>query len=129
MIDRTAEWVAAAVGGRLVAGQPEAAGPRRAVIDSREAAEGDLFVGLAGTRTDGGAFAPAALDGGAWGVLVEPARADELGAPGGGRAVIAAPDGLQALQSLALEWRRELRCPVVGVAVDAWRPLRSSLGE
>ena len=115
MIDRTAEWVAAAAGGRLVAGQPDVAGPHRAVVDSREAAAGDLFVGLAGTRTDGGAFASAALDAGAWGVLVEPTRADELGAPDGGRAVIAAPDPLQALQSLALEWRRELRCPVVGV--------------
>ena len=115
MIDRSAEWVATAAGGRVVAGRAEGPGPRRAVVDSREAGEGDLFVGLAGTRTDGGAFASAALDAGAWGALVDPVRAEELTARGGGQAVIAAPDPLGALQSLARGWRRELGCPVVGV--------------
>ena len=56
MTDRTAEWVAAAAGGAMVVGQPDAPGPRRAVIDSREAGGGDLFVGLRGARSDGGAF-------------------------------------------------------------------------
>ena len=115
MTDRTAEWVAAAAGGAMVAGQPDAPGPRRAVIDSREAGEGDLFVGLRGARSDGGAFASTALEAGAWGVLVDPAHANQLAARDGGEAVIAAPNPLQALQSLAREWRRELGCPVVGV--------------
>ena len=45
---RDAAWVADAVGGELLAGDPAAPGPRRAVVDSREAGEGDLFVGLHG---------------------------------------------------------------------------------
>ena len=36
MRDRTAEWIAEAAGGRLVAGDPAEPGPVRASIDSRE---------------------------------------------------------------------------------------------
>ena len=45
-------------------------GPERVTIDSRQAAPGALFVGLRGTRADGGRFAADALAAGAWGVLV-----------------------------------------------------------
>jgi UDP-N-acetylmuramoyl-tripeptide--D-alanyl-D-alanine ligase len=116
MIDRDAAWVAAASGGRLVAGgrAAGATGPRRAVIDSREVGEGDLFVGLVGARADGGEFAERALDAGAWGVLVGPAHAERAGSSQAG-AVIAAGDPLTALQSLALAWRRELGAHVIGV--------------
>ena len=69
MIDRSAEWVASAAGGRLLAAG-RGHGPRRAVIDSREAGEEDLFVGLRGTSADGGSFAAGALAAGAWGVMV-----------------------------------------------------------
>ena len=48
-------------------------GPERAVIDSREVREGDLFVGLPGERFDGGEFGAAALRDGAWGILVRDA--------------------------------------------------------
>ena len=61
MIDRSAGWVAEAAGGRLAAGDPSAPGPEHAVIDSREAGPGDLFVGLPGERVDGGEFAADAL--------------------------------------------------------------------
>ena len=44
MIDRTAAWVADSAGGRLVAGAAGAPGPKRATIDSRTAAEGDVIV-------------------------------------------------------------------------------------
>ena len=129
MIDRSAAWVAAAAGGQLVAGDPEAAGPRRAVVDSRAAGPGDLFVGLAGERVDGGAFAAAALAEEAWGVLVAPEHAAALGggpsppvargAPVGPlaapAAVIAADDPLAALQRLATAWRRELPAAVIGI--------------
>ena len=70
MIDRTAEWVAGAAGGRLAFGDPGTPGPRRAVVDSREAGEGDLFVGLRGANVDGGNYGGQALAAGAWGVLV-----------------------------------------------------------
>jgi UDP-N-acetylmuramoyl-tripeptide--D-alanyl-D-alanine ligase len=111
---RTAEWVAARSGGSLVAGDSAAAGPRRAIVDSRQAGADDLFVGLRGRSADGGEFAARALEAEAWGVLVTPRWAAGLAATAG-RPVIAADDPLAALQALARAWRRELGCPVVGV--------------
>lgn len=108
------EQVAQAAGGRLVAPGSQAGGPARAVIDSRAAGSGDLFVGLAGENVDGGRFAAQALDGGSWGVLVAPEHADARGGAGTG-AVIAADDPLAALQRLATAWRRALGCRVVGI--------------
>ena len=112
------EWspdqVARAAGGRLVAAGTHAAGPARAVIDSRAAGAGDLFVGLVGENVDGGRFAAQALAGGAWGALVAPEHAEPAGAAAPG-AVIAADDPLAALQHLATAWRRALGCPVVGI--------------
>jgi UDP-N-acetylmuramoyl-tripeptide--D-alanyl-D-alanine ligase len=113
VINRTAEWVASAAGGRLVAGDPQDRGPQRAVVDSREAPAGALFVGLRGTRDDGGRFGAAAIEAGAWGALVSPDHAADLA--GAGRPVIAADEPLAALQSLARAWRQALACPVVGV--------------
>jgi UDP-N-acetylmuramoyl-tripeptide--D-alanyl-D-alanine ligase len=112
--DWSPEQVAEAAGGRLVAPAPRPGGPTRAVIDSRAAAAGDLFVGLPGANVDGGRFAPQALAGGAWGVLVAPehAEAAKCAMPG---ALIAADDPLLALQRLATAWRRALRCQVVGI--------------
>ena len=79
---RDAAWVAEGAGGELLAGDPSLPGPRRAVVDSREAGEGDLFVGLHGSNADGGRFAQDALAAGAWGALVGPARARALVAGG-----------------------------------------------
>ncbi len=124
MIDRSASWIAAAAGGELAAGAPEAAGPERVVIDSRAAGGGDLFAGLPGASADGGEFAPGALEAGVWGVLVGPAHRDAAlqaveGAVGGSAcanaAVIVAPEPLLALQRLATAWRRELGARVIGV--------------
>jgi UDP-N-acetylmuramoyl-tripeptide--D-alanyl-D-alanine ligase len=112
MIDRDAAWVAGACGGRLVSGDAATAGPRRAVVDSRQMAAGDLFVGLRGASADGGEFAQAALAAGAWGVLVGPGHVEGLSGDG---VVIAAEDPLAALQSLARDWRRDLGARVVGV--------------
>ena len=108
------EQVARAAGGELVRPAGGTGGPGRAVIDSREAGHGDLFIGLPGERADGGAFAAAALRAGAWGVLVSPARAREAAATGGG-AVIAAERPGVALAALARAWRRELGAPVIAV--------------
>jgi UDP-N-acetylmuramoyl-tripeptide--D-alanyl-D-alanine ligase len=107
--------VAEAAGGRLMAGQPDTAGPRRAIVDSREATEGDLFIGLHGANADGSRFAKAAIDAGAWGALVGPARARELVEGGVTAPVIASDNTLHALGALARAWRRELGCRVVGV--------------
>jgi len=111
VIDRDAAWLARAAGGRVVARATGGSGPRKAVVDSRQLGAGDLFVGLPGSQADGGRFAAAALEAGAWGVLVAEEHAQGLS----GGAVIAAADPLSALQGLARAWRRELGARVVGI--------------
>ena len=124
MIDLSAGRLAAAAGGELAAGDPERAGPERAVIDSRDVRPGDLFLGLPGAAADGGAYAAAALEAGAWGAIVGREHRDAaLDAVEGtvghsacsGAAVIAVDEPLAALHGLAREWRRELGAKVVGV--------------
>jgi UDP-N-acetylmuramoyl-tripeptide--D-alanyl-D-alanine ligase len=112
VIDKTAAWVARCSGATLLVGDPDLPGPRRAVVDSREAGPGDRFVGLVGKSADGGEYAAAALEAGAWGALVGPRRARELGGRG---LVIEAHNTLKAMQRLSRAWRRELACPVIGV--------------
>ncbi|MBV9942961.1 MAG: UDP-N-acetylmuramoyl-tripeptide--D-alanyl-D-alanine ligase, partial [Solirubrobacterales bacterium] len=110
----TPEQVARAAGARLVSPAPTSTGPERAIIDSREAGPGTLFVGVVGEHVDGGAFAPQALAAGAWGVLTTPehAEAARCAVPG---ALIASEDPLAAMQRLATAWRRALDVRVIGV--------------
>jgi UDP-N-acetylmuramoyl-tripeptide--D-alanyl-D-alanine ligase len=108
------QQVAAAAGARSLAATAPGEGPRRAVVDSRQAGAGDLFVGLPGEHADGGRFAPEALAAGAWGVLVAPQHAEAARcAPPG--VLLAAEDPLSALQQLATAWRRELDPRVIGI--------------
>jgi UDP-N-acetylmuramoyl-tripeptide--D-alanyl-D-alanine ligase len=123
VIDGDAARIAAAAGARVVrdggevAAVAEPGGPLRVTIDSRGVRPGDLFVGLAGERVDGGAYAEQALAAGAWGVLVAPAHAARIPAVVGqsAGAVLAHPDPLVGLQSLARAWRRALGAKVVGI--------------
>jgi UDP-N-acetylmuramoyl-tripeptide--D-alanyl-D-alanine ligase len=113
----TPDRVAEGAGARLVAPPPPRGGdpgPTRAVIDSRAAGPGDLFVGLPGANADGGRFAPQALAAGAWGALVAPehAEAARCATPG---VLLAAADPLAALQALARAWRRALGARVVAI--------------
>jgi len=109
-VNLTPEQIGAAMGAEIVArGRP--GDPRRGIIDSGEAAEGDLFFGLRGQRVDGGEFAAAAIAAGAWGVVVSPERATGLE----GAWVFAVADPLAALQGLASAWRHRLGVPVVGI--------------
>jgi UDP-N-acetylmuramoyl-tripeptide--D-alanyl-D-alanine ligase len=110
VIGLTAEQIAAAAAAEIVCRGAEGS-PLRAVVDSRQVGENDLFVGLRGENVDGGKFAAAALQGGAWGVIVAP----EVAAGLTGGWVLAAADPLSALQALAREWRRVLGSRVVGV--------------
>jgi UDP-N-acetylmuramoyl-tripeptide--D-alanyl-D-alanine ligase len=121
-VNLTAERIAAAIGAEIVSeGGPGQ--PRRGVIDSGEAGQGDLFFGLRGERVDGGEFASEAIVAGAWGAVVTSSHAklhsaslsDAKGNLGGGAWVFAVADPLAALQDLARTWRRELGVPVVGV--------------
>jgi UDP-N-acetylmuramoyl-tripeptide--D-alanyl-D-alanine ligase len=115
----TPEEIAAALGAEVVA-EGEPGPPRRAVIDSSEAGPGDLFFGLQGANRDGGEFAPAALEAGAWGAVVgtEVLRSfvpDSDANDRSGGWVFAVEDPLAALQSLARAYRRALGARVVGV--------------
>jgi UDP-N-acetylmuramoyl-tripeptide--D-alanyl-D-alanine ligase len=116
-MDQPARWIAEAAGGRLVAGDPAEPGPAKAVIDSRQAGEGDLFIGLPGIHVDGGAFAKQALDAGAWGVVVTQGHAAPLQHPASSiqRPVIEVDDPLAALQSLARAWRRQLAPTTIAI--------------
>jgi UDP-N-acetylmuramoyl-tripeptide--D-alanyl-D-alanine ligase len=122
------EWdarrIAATMGARLAAGPAADGGPAGVSVDSRALRAGELFVGLRGERTDGGAHAAVALEAGAWGVLVagEHAHATlaahgrllrqaaETSAPGARRpgAVLVSEQPLAALHALARAWREEL---------------------
>jgi UDP-N-acetylmuramoyl-tripeptide--D-alanyl-D-alanine ligase len=114
------ERLASAAGAEVLA-KGGAEGPARAVIDSRQVRDGDLFVGLPGERFDGGEFGAEALRRGAWGILVptqwgrELAMQRDVGATEKGGWVFGAADPLASLQALARAWREQLGCPVVGI--------------
>jgi UDP-N-acetylmuramoyl-tripeptide--D-alanyl-D-alanine ligase len=110
VIELDPQRIAEAAGAEILA-EGEGGHPARAVIDSREAGPGDLFVGLPGESANGGEFARAALEAGAWGALVD----REHGAGLSGGWVMAAPDPLAALATLAAGWRRAIGAKVVGV--------------
>jgi UDP-N-acetylmuramoyl-tripeptide--D-alanyl-D-alanine ligase len=110
VIDLGPERISSAAGAEVVSRGGEGQ-PLRAVIDSRQVRSGDLFVGLPGASADGGAFAGAAIEAGAWGVLVSGDHARGLE----GAWVLSVPDPLAALGALAREWRRELGAQVVAV--------------
>jgi UDP-N-acetylmuramoyl-tripeptide--D-alanyl-D-alanine ligase len=119
----TAAEIATALGAEVVA-EGAVSSPRRATIDSGASGPGDLFFGLRGANRDGGEFAPAAIEGGAWGVVVRDevlssfaslsGTKDDSGERGGAW-VLAVADPLAAMQSLARAWRRDLGARVVGV--------------
>jgi UDP-N-acetylmuramoyl-tripeptide--D-alanyl-D-alanine ligase len=122
-LNLTPEQIAAAVGAEIVSrGGPGS--PRRGIIASGEAGEGDLFFGLRGERVDGGEYAPAALEAGAWGAVIGPTVRSQFFPHSGGKYdrtgvegawVFAVADPLAALQGLAKAWLREIGAPVVGI--------------
>lgn len=83
---------------------------RHIVTDSRKAGPGDLFFALRGDRFDGNQFARQALEqGAAYAIVDDPAVcADER--------YLLVEDVLQALQQLALHFRRYFSIPVVAIA-------------
>ncbi len=114
MIDLSPERIAEAAGLEVLAEGP-AGRPERAVIDSREISQGDLFFGLPGESADGGEFAPGAMADGAWGVVCLPQHARAAAREGRFAWVYSTSNPLRALQALAREWRRELEPKVVGI--------------
>ncbi|HEX8628027.1 MAG TPA: UDP-N-acetylmuramoyl-tripeptide--D-alanyl-D-alanine ligase [Catenuloplanes sp.] len=92
MIPLTLAEVAGATGGRLVHADPGAIVTGPVEFDSRRLAPGGLFVAIAGAHVDGHEFAPAAVAGGAVGVL----GSRDTGQPG-----VLVGDPLEALARLA----------------------------
>jgi UDP-N-acetylmuramoyl-tripeptide--D-alanyl-D-alanine ligase len=92
-------------GGRRVA---------RVTIDSREAGEGDLFVALPGSKTNGTEFVADAMRRGA-AVAIVPLDAPPLAAEFADRVQIRVKYPKKALADLAAAHRRSLKCPVIGV--------------
>lgn len=111
----TAEWIAAACGGRVAAGNSRVAIDGFS-IDTRTLAAGDLFIALRGERFDGHTFVEKALQRGASGAIVDSQSAWPASNPG---VAIVVPDSLRALQQLASAVRREADTRVVAVTGSA----------
>ncbi|MGD0862822.1 MAG: UDP-N-acetylmuramoyl-tripeptide--D-alanyl-D-alanine ligase [Candidatus Limnocylindrales bacterium] len=117
----TATELAAATGGRLlhISERPIRGG----AVDSRQVRAGNLFVALAGERTDGHRFLSDAVAAGAAALMVadSPALAPaieaavEAAAEAGGVSVVAVPDTLLGLHAAAAAWRGRFSPLVVGV--------------
>jgi UDP-N-acetylmuramoyl-tripeptide--D-alanyl-D-alanine ligase len=119
----TAEWIAAAMAGAIVAGDRGRAFTGVS-IDTRTMKPGDLFVAIRGERFDGADFAQAALVAGAGGVVVPRGRgALELSspnrAPADVPAVLEVDDTTVALQMLARAVRIESGAKVVAITGSA----------
>ena len=113
------EDLLAVTNGRLVA--PTAIpGFAGASVDSRRIVPGSLFVALAGERTDGHSFVPAAFRAGAVGALV--ARPVTLPPELRGFQVQVA-DPLVALQELAAWWRSRFPVRVIGITGSTGKTL------
>ena len=115
MIDLDAQRVAEAAGGAARGGR---ARTRRARARGGRLARGrrraTCSSACPGERADGGEFARAALEAGAWGVLVAPAHARGARRGRRARSVIARRIRSPRSAALARAWRRELGCQVVG---------------
>ncbi len=124
-----ADLIAALTGGQAALAAVPAVGIGGAVVDSRLAKEGSLFVALRGEQHDGHSFAAQAIANGAAAVIVErpveEARCQtvdlrrpsaeqwqlELGRP----VCLVVPDSLAALQQAAAYWRRQQDLAVIGI--------------
>jgi UDP-N-acetylmuramoyl-tripeptide--D-alanyl-D-alanine ligase len=124
-VNLTAAWVTAQMGGALASGEPERTFGDVS-IDTRTLKAGDLYVGIRGERFDGAAFAGAALDRGAAGVVVPRggfaglnSRAITVAQSSKPAVVIEVDDTTVALQALAHAIRLESGTKVVAITGSA----------
>ncbi len=118
----TVKWVADAVGGRLVSGEPNQV-VGHVTTDSRSLRPGDFFIALRGARFDGHEFVSDVLSRGASGAIVE-RMADRKGAARAftardDAAVIEVGDTTKALQDLAHAVRKASGTRVVAITGSA----------
>jgi UDP-N-acetylmuramoyl-tripeptide--D-alanyl-D-alanine ligase len=114
-MDFSAAEIAAAAGGRVLAGDPQQRFTELA-IDSRRVPRGSLFVALPGARVDGHDFVRVALAAGAVGAISARGLEPFGGAADPGTVVIGVDDSLAALQAVARAWRAKLTATVIAVA-------------
>ena len=105
----TLKAAAEACGGKLVGCHDPSLGIGRAVIDSRAAERGDLFVAFRGEKTDGHRYIQTAMDKGAVCALAEYIP-DGVDGP-----VILVENVQTALEKIAAAYRATLNIPVIGV--------------
>jgi UDP-N-acetylmuramoyl-tripeptide--D-alanyl-D-alanine ligase len=114
----TAEEIAAAMGAEVIA-EGESGSPKRATIASGETGPGDLFFGLKGEKRNGGDFAPAAIEAGAWGAVLDGQVRQSFSIHERENLcrawVFEVEEPLAAMQALARAYRRSLGARVVGV--------------
>jgi UDP-N-acetylmuramoyl-tripeptide--D-alanyl-D-alanine ligase len=121
----TVGWLAAAVAGRIVSGDPDQV-VGNVVTDSRSLEAGDFFVALRGPRFDGHAFVDEVIARGAVGVLIDgigrgvtPRQASREGTPYDGPAIVEVGDTTKALQGLAHAVREAAATRVVAITGSA----------
>ena len=107
----TAQQLADVLGVPLAAGDGAAWVSGGVSTDTRALPEGSAFFALRGENFNGDRFALAALASGASVAVVH----EWDGEVPAGKAVIAVPDTLRALQRLACWWRKQLDLPVVAI--------------
>src|SRR5471032_1168905 len=112
----TAEWVAAAMAGTIVAGDGRTVFSGVS-IDTRTLRSGDLYVGIRGDRFDGADFSAAAVESGAAGVVAPRGRGKTSGGSTG--VVIEVGDTTTALQALAHATRKASGTKVVAITGSA----------
>lgn len=111
----TAGEIAAAAGGRILAGDGEKK-VGRIVLDSRKAGEGDLFVPIIGEKVDAHRFLRQVCEAGAAAVFTSEHKEEDLaGEPADGTAWIQVDDTRDSLQRLGAWCRSQRSIPVVGV--------------
>lgn len=81
------------------------------VLDSRQAAEGYLFIATKGERVDGHSFIPQVIEKGVSGIVCEKLPEGELA----GAVYILVKDSFQALKDIAGFYREQLSVKVVGI--------------
>jgi len=82
----------------------------RAVIDSREVTEGDLFIALPGEQVNGHDFVKEAINNGAKAAVIQEKNPTLYGLP-----TILVKESLIALQELARAWRAHLQIEVIAI--------------
>jgi len=120
VIARTAAGIAAAVGGAVVSGSPDAAA-HGVSIDSRSIAAGDVFFAILGERHDGHDYAAEAAMAGA--TVIVAAR--EVAAPG--TAIVRVDDTTTALGRLGADERSRRSMAVVAITGSAGKTTTRAL--